>query len=207
VCKCMGWDGTRLSVVDNRWVMLENPEAFATLFDRHQRAVYNYCFRRTGDWALAEDLTSAVFLEAWRRAARSDLQETTARAWLLGVATNLIRNQRRSLRRYRSALDRVPVKAGEPDFSDEIATRLDAAAQMRAVLGIVEQLPRKHQEVIALCIWMELTYQEAALALGVPVGTVRSRLSRARERLEALTTETRVTAPATRPADGRSWIA
>jgi RNA polymerase sigma factor (sigma-70 family) len=187
--------------------MLENPDAFTALFDRHQRAVYNYCFRRTGDRALAEDLTSAVFLEAWRRASRSELREATARAWLLGVATNLLRNQRRSLRRYRSALDRVQPESAEPDFTDQTAERLDAAGQMRAVLAIVEQLPRKHQEVVALCMWSGLTYEEAAMALGVPIGTVRSRMSRARERLEALTGEsTEAARPVTQPANGRSLV-
>jgi RNA polymerase sigma factor (sigma-70 family) len=187
--------------------MLENPDAFAALFDRYQRAVYNYCFRRTGDWALAEDLTSAVFLEAWRCASRSELREATARAWLFGVATNLLRNQRRALRRYRSALDRVRPETAEPDFTDDTAARLDAAAQMRAVLAIVEQLPRKHQEVIALCMWSGLTYDEAAVALGVPVGTVRSRMSRARERLEGLTDESmEAAAPVRQPVDGRSLI-
>src|SRR5712691_8826257 len=81
--------------------------AFGALFTRHARPVYNFCFRRTADWALAEDLTSAVFLEGWRRREQVRLAGPSALPWLLGVATNLLRNQRRSLRRYRGALARL----------------------------------------------------------------------------------------------------
>ena len=78
---------------------------------------------------------------------------------------------------------------------------------MRAVLAILEQLPRRHQEVVALCLWMGLSYEDAAVALRVPVGTVRSRLSRARVRLDALTTEaTEAAAPTARPVGGGSLI-
>jgi DNA-directed RNA polymerase specialized sigma24 family protein len=77
--------------------------AFGVLFDRHSRAIYNYCARRTGEWALAEDLTSIVFLEAWRRRAAVVLAGDSALPWLYGVATNVVRNQRRSKRRYRAA--------------------------------------------------------------------------------------------------------
>jgi DNA-directed RNA polymerase specialized sigma24 family protein len=82
--------------------------AFGVLFDRHANSVYRYCFRRSADWALAEDLTSVVFFEAWRRCAEVKLSGGGLLPWLLGVATNVIRNQRRSLRRYRAALERLP---------------------------------------------------------------------------------------------------
>lgn len=82
--------------------------AFGVLFDRHANSVYRYCFRRSADWAIAEDLTSVVFFEAWRRCADVELGEGRLLPWLLGVATNVIRNQRRSLRRYRAALERLP---------------------------------------------------------------------------------------------------
>jgi len=160
-------------------------EAFGVLFERHTRAVYNYCFRRTADWALAEDLTSVVFLEAWRRRADVRLERESALPWLLGVATNVLRNRRRSQRRYRSALERVPREHAQ-DFADDVDERLDDQRRMRNVLEVVRKLPKQEQDVLALCVWAGLTYEEAALALSLPIGTVRSRLSRGRARLGEL---------------------
>jgi RNA polymerase sigma-70 factor (ECF subfamily) len=160
--------------------------AFATLFERHSRTVYNYCFRRIGDWSQAEELAAIVFLEAWRRRADVRIERAEALPWLLGVATNVLRNTRRSQRRYRAALERLPRERGE-DFSVDVDDRLDDERQMRAVLSALDELPRADQDVLALCVWEELTYEQAALALDLPVGTVRSRLSRARARLRELT--------------------
>jgi RNA polymerase sigma factor (sigma-70 family) len=159
---------------------------FGVLFERHARSVYNHCFRRTASWADAEELTSAVFVEAWRR--RRDLRPMgeSALPWLLGVANNLLRNHRRSQRRYRTALARLPGPGPQPDPSDDIAGRIADEHKMRRVLALVERLPERDQEILALCAWSELTYQEAATVLDVPVGTVRSRLARARARLAEL---------------------
>jgi RNA polymerase sigma factor (sigma-70 family) len=159
--------------------------AFGALFERHACAVYNFCFRRTGDWAAAEDLTSIVFLEAWRRRKDVRLKDGRALPWLLGVAVNVLRNRRRSERRHRAALARLPIPRGL-DFADEVDGRLDDERRMRATLRTVAKLPRRQQEVLALCAWAGLSYEDAALALGLPVGTVRSRLSRARARVREL---------------------
>ena len=163
-----------------------DPEGFGQLFDHHARSVYNHCFRRTASWADAEELTSAVFVEAWRRRHVVRPIGESARPWLLGVANNLLRNHRRSLRRHRAALARLPEPRPEPDPADDVAGRLADERQMRRVLALVERLPRRDQEVLALCAWSELTYHEAATVLDVPVGTVRSRLARARARLAEL---------------------
>jgi len=161
------------------------PEAFGILFERHARPVYNYLFRRTADWSLAEDLTSVVFLEAWRRRRDVRLQHDLALPWLLGVATNVLRNRRRSQWRYRAALERMPRERGE-DFADDANARLDDERHMRSALRAMSRLPKREQDVVALCGWADLSYEEAAAALGIPVGTVRSRLSRARARLREL---------------------
>jgi RNA polymerase sigma-70 factor (ECF subfamily) len=161
-------------------------EAFGGLFERHARGVYNHCFRRTASWADAEELTSAVFVEAWRRRRDVRLIDESARPWLLGVANNILRNHWRTLRRYRAALARLPSPGPQPDPADDVAGRLADERQMSRVLALVERLPRRDQEVLTLCAWSELTYQEAATVLGVPVGTVRSRLARARARLAEL---------------------
>jgi RNA polymerase sigma-70 factor, ECF subfamily len=169
------------------------PSAFGVLFERHGRAVYNYCFRRTANWSQAEELTSVVFLEAWRRRKDVQLEGERALPWLLGVATNVLRNSWRSQRRHRAALARLPLERGY-DFSTDVDERLDDERQMRAVLASVAQLPSSDQDVLALCVWEGLGYEETAAALGAPVGTVRSRLSRARARLRELTEE-----------DGHEW--
>jgi RNA polymerase sigma-70 factor (ECF subfamily) len=100
-----------------------------------------------------------------------------------------MRNQRRSLRRYRDALRRVPAPAQEPDFAEDVAGRLDDERHMRDVLGLLRLLKPVDRELIHLCVWTGLTYEEAAAVLGVPVGTIRSRLSRARARLRELALE------------------
>ena len=94
------------------------PEEFGELFEQHSNAIYNYCFRRTGEWSVAEDLTSAVFLEAWRKRGRVNLVTEPPLPWLYGVATNLLRNHGRTLRRFRTAFERLPAPEAEPDFAD-----------------------------------------------------------------------------------------
>lgn len=163
--------------------------AFGVLFERHARRIYNYCFRRTADWALAEDLTSATFLLAWRTHGRAPLQAESALPLLYGMATNVLRNQRRSLRRGREALARLPLeRADEPDFAEEASMRLDDEAAVRDLLRLFARLPRREQDVFALCEWGGLSYEDAAVALSIPIGTVRSRLARGRRRLRELAT-------------------
>ena len=164
----------------------DEPEAFGLLFERHARAIYNYLFRRCADWSLAEDLTSVVFLDAYRRRATVVIDEGKVLPWLYGVATNVLRNQRRSMRRHAEALRRLPPPDSVPGTAAEAAERIDAEREMRFVLAVLEKLPKPDRDVLALCVWSELSYEDAALALGVPTGTVRSRLSRARTRLAEL---------------------
>ncbi|WP_141578027.1 RNA polymerase sigma factor [Actinomadura sp. WMMA1423] len=165
-----------------------DPEAFRELFDEHARSVYNHAFRLTGNWSAAEDVVSLTFLESWRLRERVDLDaDGSLRPWLLGIATNVARNVRRAARRHEGALARLPKGEVVPDFTDEITARIDdreRLARMRAGLAALREPER---EVLALCVWSGLGYAEAAEALGVPVGTVRSRLSRARRKLERLT--------------------
>lgn len=160
-------------------------DAFGALFERHAKLIYNYCFRRVGSWATAEDLLSVVFLEAWRRREKH-LPPDKVLPWLYGIATNVVRNQQRSERRFAAALSRLPASGPEPDFAETAGERLDDEWQMQGVLHLLGKLHRREQDVFVLCAWMELSYEDAALALGIPVGTVRSRLSRARARLREL---------------------
>ena len=82
--------------------------AFGEIFERHAKAVYNHLFRRIADWSQAEDLTSAVFLHAWRRRSTVVIDREPALPWLLGVANQVLRNQRRATRRYRAVVARRP---------------------------------------------------------------------------------------------------
>jgi RNA polymerase sigma-70 factor (ECF subfamily) len=153
-------------------------DAFGQLFERHAKAIYNYCFRRVGDWTTAEDVLSIVFLEAWRRRSKG-LPPDKVLPWLYGIATNVVRNRRRAERRFTAALARVSAPPSEPGFSEVADERLDDERRMKEALGLLAQLPRHEQDVFALCVWSDASYEDAALALGIPVGTVRSRLSRA----------------------------
>ena len=161
------------------------PDAFGDLFERHARAIYNYCFRRTADWAVAEDVMSTTFLHAWRRRSEVRFDQDSVLPWLYGIAANLVRNQRRRVDRDRSLAERASgVEPGQlADPAEDVAGRLDAERRMGEVLERLGSLSRDDQDVFSLCVWQGLSYEETALALGIPVGTVRSRLSRARERL------------------------
>jgi RNA polymerase sigma factor (sigma-70 family) len=165
----------------------DDPQALAELFDRYGDRIYNHCFRATGDWTEAEDATSTVFLEVWRHRHRVQVHDDSALPWLYGVATNVCRNLTRSRRRRRRALAALPWPGPEPDHAERVTERVGSTERMRVVLEAIKALPAHEQEVLALVAWSGLSYEQAATALDVPVGTVRSRLSRARARLTALT--------------------
>jgi RNA polymerase sigma factor (sigma-70 family) len=159
-------------------------DAFGQLFDRYARAVYNHGFRLTADWALADDVVSATFLQAWHLRERVEPEGGSLRPWLLGIATNITRNLRRADRRYRAAalactgLDQVTA-----DHAGTTDGRIDDARRLAATMAVLAALPRADREIFTLCVWEELDYASVAEVLGIPIGTVRSRLSRAREKI------------------------
>jgi RNA polymerase sigma factor (sigma-70 family) len=159
--------------------------AFGELYERHARSVQAYCLWRTADLQLAEDATATSFLEAWRGRRRLELTTESAAPLLLGVATNVLRNHWRSQRRHTRALERIRNADPRlpPEHEDEAIARVDAVLQIREAGAAIRALPLPEREVLALLAWGELGYAEAAAALGIPVGTVRSRVSRARSRL------------------------
>jgi RNA polymerase sigma-70 factor (ECF subfamily) len=159
--------------------------AFGVLFQRHAKAVYNHCFRRTGSWTVAQDLTSVVFLEAWRRRRDVRLHGESILPWLLAVANNCIRNSDRSVRRHH----RLLAKLSRADIAlrpEEARGRIEDEDAMTSILEKINGLRIEEREVVALIDWAELSYAEAAASLCLPEGTVRSRLSRAHEHLRDL---------------------
>ncbi len=163
--------------------------AFATLFDRHAEAVWNHCYRLTASWSTAEDLTSAVFLAAWRQRTEITLVRESALPWLYTVAGNLARTEFRRLGRFRRALTRVPDLDVVPDHAERVIASVDDDRELRRVLEVVGGLPTAEREAVELCLLGELSTAEAAEVLGVAEVSVRSRISRARSRLRAIRVE------------------
>jgi RNA polymerase sigma-70 factor (ECF subfamily) len=153
---------------------LTDPEAFAVLFDRHFEAIHGYVQRRVG-LSLADELAAETFTRAFDSRRRYDTTREDARAWLLGIAANLLRRHWRSERR---RLDAYARSGGRDDaeLSGPVAAELAAA---------VKALPRREREPLLLLAWADLSYDEIAHSLDIPVGTVRSRISRARAKLRS----------------------
>lgn len=160
--------------------------AFGALFDRHADAVWNHAYRLTASWSLAEDLTSATFLAAWRRRSDITLVRDSALPWLYTVAGNLARTEFRRLGRFRRALRRVPGQEAVPDHAERVIASVDDDRALRRVLDVVATLPRAEREAVELVLLGELSTAEAAEVLGVAEVSVRSRISRARARLRAV---------------------
>jgi RNA polymerase sigma factor (sigma-70 family) len=165
-----------------------NPDSFGQLFERHSDRIFWHCLRQLDGIEEAEDLTMVVFAEAWRR--RKEVVfgvNETVLPWLLAVANNAIRNRRRTLRRHRNLLGKMPPLEDTEDHSDRVAEQVDSERDGQHVIAAFRQLRPSEQDVLVLCVWNESSYEDAALALGIPAGTVKSRLSRARDRLRELT--------------------
>jgi RNA polymerase sigma factor (sigma-70 family) len=156
------------------------PARFAAVFDRHSRSVYRYLRRRVGH-ELAADATGEVFTRAFRHRARFDGRAESALPWLLGIATNVIRMNRRAEERRLRAYARAADRGAGGEVTDEIDARLDAQA-LRTVLSVaLAALPSRQRDVLLLRAWADLSAAEIADALSLPPGTVRSDLHRARQ--------------------------
>jgi RNA polymerase sigma factor (sigma-70 family) len=163
-----------------------DPVAFRELFDDHADALYRHAARALGDRTSAEDVLSLTFLEAWRLRERLLPEGGSVLPWLFGIATNVLRNTSRAARRHRAAVARLPAPGAEPDHADAVVDRIADEARLAAARRALAALRPQEREVFLLCVWSQLDYAQAAEALGVPVGTVRSRLARARAKLREL---------------------
>jgi RNA polymerase sigma-70 factor (ECF subfamily) len=161
---------------------LHDPEQFAVVFRRHAADIHRYAVRRLGAGA-ADDVVAETFLAAFRQRSAYQRDRPDARPWLYGIATNLIgRHRRAEIRLYR-ALARTGVDPVTEPFTERVDARVSATGESRRLAAALAKLPAPQRDALLLVAWGDMSYERAALALGVPVGTVRSRLSRARVRL------------------------
>jgi RNA polymerase sigma factor (sigma-70 family) len=164
---------------------LADPHAFAALFERHARSVHRYLMKRVGP-DNAEDLLGETFVTAFRVRRAYDLARADARPWLFGIATNHARHFWRSELRRQSRRGVGSHDGTALDHSDEATSSAYFSSQAGDVAQALAHLDDAHLDVLLLIAGPGLAYEEVAEALGIPVGTVRSRLSRARKQLREL---------------------
>lgn len=166
------------------------PELFGVVFDRHFATIHRYLVRRIGRDG-ADELSGEVFRIAFEQRKRFRPVHESALPWLYGLATNLMLKRWRGERREARAVARLEAASrngGSPE-DDENVERMTATVARARLLAALAELPEGDRDVVVLVAWEELTYEEVATALDIPVGTVRSRLNRARTRLRELLPE------------------
>jgi RNA polymerase sigma factor (sigma-70 family) len=165
---------------------LDAPVRFGAIFDRHASVLHRYLVRRLGPDD-ADSMVGEVFRIAFEKRAGYDASRPSARPWLYGIATNLLaKHRRREARRIQATARLAARTTSASDFTDGVGDSLDAAERWQRVAAAVTALPPVERDTLLLWVWEGLSYDEIALALGVPLGTVRSRLNRARGRLREL---------------------
>jgi RNA polymerase sigma-70 factor, ECF subfamily len=165
---------------------IDHPHRFEVVFEQYHRTIYEYLARAVGR-DRADEYAGDVFVAAFDARVRYDPELGSVRGWLFGIAANIRRNRARSEGRSRRAWDRVGAERDTDDGGFEIVEEsLDYGKELAWVAEFLRELADIDREVLVLYAWGELTYPEIAQALGVEVGTVRSRLARARGRLREL---------------------
>lgn len=166
---------------------LTQPARFRHVFERHYQSVHAYLARRYGSDA-ADDLAGEVFAVAFQQRARFRPVDGSARPWLFGIAANVARRAARQEGTGRRAWARR--MAGEPQSAPDTFDHVERADRQRRideqVPELVRQLRAGDRDVILLRYWEELSYEEIAIALDIPLGTVRSRIARAQRLLRPL---------------------
>lgn len=164
---------------------MSDPGAFAVIFDRHASSILRFLARRV-EPADADSLLGDVFRIAFERRASFDTARASARPWLYGIATNLIARHRRSEARRLRAMASLASRRSDEEHDivgDRAAQSLDAENEWSTLVDAIDVLPDAERDTLMLYVWEDLSYEDIAAALDVPVGTVRSRLNRARRRL------------------------
>lgn len=166
-----------------RLVVNGDGEAFGMVFDRHRDKVLRHALKIVGSTHAAEDVAAMVFYEAWRRREYVRPVKGSIIAWLLVTANNTIRNELRQRRRYRNLLNRLPPPANSPDIAETLADEDQQVFEAARLKLAFAKLRPTDRDVLTLCVVEDMSLRDAATALNVPEGTVKSRLNRAKTRL------------------------
>jgi RNA polymerase sigma factor (sigma-70 family) len=161
--------------------------SFGLVFDHHYDRVYRQAWRLMRTVQDAEDVTALVFLEAWRRRSSVRVVEGSVLPWLLVTTNYVAANASRTHRRHRLAMGKLPTQDHVEDHADEVLGRLGASSDEARLRAAFARLSKNDRDVLTLCVVNDFSMGQAADTLGIPVGTVKSRLSRAKERLAHLT--------------------
>jgi RNA polymerase sigma-70 factor, ECF subfamily len=174
---------------DAQLLEASDPLAFEIVVNRHVRALHRYVGRRVQP-AAVDDLVAETFAIAFDQRARYRREYPDARPWLCGIAANLVRNHRRRERAGARALARLDRQSALDDRQSALdgteavaVARAQAHAMRDELAAAIATLRRGDRDALLLMAWAELSYEEIAKALGIPIGTVRSRINRARRRL------------------------
>ena len=166
-------------------VLSGDDRAFGSIFDRHRDRVYRHVCWLGAERTDAEDLTATVFLELWRRRTSASVVDESLLPWLLATANNVSRNATRSRHRYRRFLAALPLSDHAPDASLVAEERVEAQYRGAALARAAQSLSLKDQQLITLVTLEELSLEQVSQALGISYGAAKTRLSRARKRLDA----------------------
>lgn len=165
---------------------LTDPAAFGTVFDRHATVLHRYLVRRVGA-VEADALLGELFLIAFEKRSSFDTGRDSARPWLYGIGTNLIARHRRSEERRLRALGRLATQRQPAhDLAAQVSGAVDASMAWHDVVVALTSLPEAERDTLVLFAWESLSYAQIADSLGIPIGTVRSRINRSRKRLREL---------------------
>jgi RNA polymerase sigma factor (sigma-70 family) len=159
---------------------LRDPDQFAAIFDRHAPHVHRYLARRLGREA-ADDLVAETFLVAFGKRKRYDQNRADARPWLYGIATNLVSQHRRDEARQLRLRNAIGPDPDVASHAERVVAQVAAQAMGQLLGTALAELSTGDRDVLLLVAWEGLTYDQVATALDIPVGTVRSRLNRARK--------------------------
>lgn len=157
--------------------------AYRMLFRRHERTAYRVALVLMRSPWDAEEVVASAFFELWRKRDNVRLVDGSVVPWLLTVVSYMAKNHLRGTRRYRRLIAKVPHAGVEPDHAEEVARVVDAFPMASAIQEALSELNASEASVLLLCVVRELSTREAATVLNVAEGTVKSRLSRVRQRL------------------------
>ncbi|MEV6239901.1 RNA polymerase sigma factor [Lentzea sp. NPDC051838] len=175
----LGEDADDATVIE---ASLHDPERFAVIFDRHGPHISRYLERRMGRQA-ADDLVAETFLTALAKRGQYDLSRPDARPWLYGIATNLVSRHWRAEERELKLRGRALIAEPQAGHAERVAEQVTAQAMGKLLATALAELADAERDVLLLVAWEGLAYDEVAAALDIPVGTVRSRLNRARKKV------------------------